>query len=161
MLERYDAKYILVFTTLVVGQDDYGNWGANWAGYGDEGKWMWMARISGKARDRFIYTGFLDAQSAWSDEQTFGEYNSTTNRWEWNDVGGNTTIYKLMSWGKQRWCNQNSATPDTAGVQPEYFKETYFAGLTLSPSDASNKYGRIVPLVCLYEIDWEKYYSGQ
>jgi dolichyl-diphosphooligosaccharide--protein glycosyltransferase len=162
MLERYDAKYILVFTTLVVGQDSQTQqWGASWAGYGDEGKWMWMARISGKAHDRFIYTGFIDEKSAWTNEETFGEYNSTTNRWEWNDVGKNSTIYKLMSWGKQRWCDQNSASIDEYGVQPEYFKEAYFAGVTLSPTDASNKYGRLVPLVCLYEIDWQKYYSSQ
>ena len=161
MLKLYDAKYILVFTTLAVGQDNYGNWGASWAGYGDEGKWTWMARISGKARDRFVYEGFIDGESAWTDEQTFGEYNTTTSRWVWNDVGENSTIYKLMSWGKQRWCDQNGASPDEYGIQPTYFKEAYFAGLTLSPYDASNKYGRIVPLVCLYEIDWEKYYLGQ
>jgi dolichyl-diphosphooligosaccharide--protein glycosyltransferase len=161
MLERYDAKYILVFTTLVVGQDNSGNWGASWAGYGDEGKWMWMARISGKARDRFIYTGFLDEESAWTNEETFGKYNSTTNKWEWNDVGKNSTIYKLMSWGKQRWCIQNNAGTDEPGIEPQYFKEAYFAGVTLSPTDASSKYGRLVPLVCLYEIDWQKYYSSQ
>jgi len=161
MLKLYDAKYILVFATLGIGQTEAGGYGASLYGYGDEGKWMWMARISGKAHDRFVSGGFIDAGSAWTDETKFGNYNNETNAWEWNDVGKSSTIYKLMSWGKQRWCDQNGASPDEAGIQPEYFKEAYFAGVDLSPSDAGRKYGGLVPLVLLYEIDWQKYYSGQ
>ena len=161
MLKLYNAKYILVFTSLGVGQDSTtGAWGASSAGYGDEGKWMWMARISGKAHDRFVSNGFIDEQSMWTDETKFGNYNNETNRWEWNDVGKNSTIHKLMSWGKQRWCDENDATPDESGIQPQYFKEAYFAGLTLSPNSAYSKYGSLVPLVCLYEIDWSTYYSS-
>ncbi|MEM3699334.1 MAG: STT3 domain-containing protein [Candidatus Bathyarchaeia archaeon] len=165
MLELYDpkrTKYILVFTTLLLGQTEGQNY-AYWAGYGDEGKWMWMARISGKARDRFIDKGFIDAGEAWTDETTFGYYNSTQNRWIWNDRGTNSTIYKLMSWAKHRWCETNGVTEisQEAPVQPQYFKEVFFAGLSLSVSDARNKYGGFVPLVCLYEIDWQKYYSSQ
>jgi len=158
MLEKYDAKYILVFTSLGIGQSNE-QWGAGFAGYGDEGKWMWMARISGKARDRLVRNDFLDEDSAWTNEDKFGKYNNETNRWEWNDAGKNSTIYKLMSWGKQRWCDQNSASSDEPGVQPDYFKEAYFAGLGLSPTDARDNYGQIVPLVSLYEIDWQKYYT--
>jgi dolichyl-diphosphooligosaccharide--protein glycosyltransferase len=36
MLKFYDAKYVLVFTSLVTGQS-YSQWYASWAGYGDEG----------------------------------------------------------------------------------------------------------------------------
>jgi len=151
MLKLYDAKYILVFSTF----DTSGNW-LDWAG-GDNGKWMWMARISGKAHDRFLNNGFVDEQSAWTDESAFGSYNTTQNKWVWNERGTNSTIYKLMSWGKGLWCAINQVSdPDTA-VQPLYFKEEYFAGLTLSVNDAKNKYGGVVPLVCLYEIDWQKY----
>jgi len=158
MLKLYDAKYILVFTTLVVGQSGE-QWGAGWAGYGDEGKWMWMARISGQSYDRFVNSGLIDGDSAWTDETKFGNFSQNT--WVWSDIGKNSTIYKLMSWGKQRWCDQNLVSPDELGIEPEYFKEAYFAGLTLSPQDARNKYGGLVPLVCLYEIDWQKYYSSQ
>jgi hypothetical protein len=45
-------------------------------------------------------------------------------------------------------------------VQPEYFKEAYFAGENLNPIDASSKYGGLIPLVALYEIDWQKYYNA-
>jgi dolichyl-diphosphooligosaccharide--protein glycosyltransferase len=166
MLELYDpkrTKYVLVFTTLALGQTSDGQNYAYWAGYGDEGKWMWMARISGKARDRFIDEGLIDAEQAWTDEATFGYWNSTQNRWIWNERGTNSTVYKLMSWGKHRWCETNSVAeiPQETAVEPQYFKEVFFAGLSLSVDDARSKYGGLVPLVCLYEIDWQKYYSGQ
>jgi dolichyl-diphosphooligosaccharide--protein glycosyltransferase len=172
MLELYNAKYVLVFTSLATGQDSTtGQWGAQWAGYGDEGKWMWMARISGEAQSRFVkgdtngdgtvdIFNLIDEASSWTDENRFGMYNETLGQWVWNSTGQDSTIYKLMSWGKQRWCDQNSATPDAYGIQPQYFKEAYFAGLTLSPNSAYSKYGGLVPLVCLYEIDWQQYYSS-
>ena len=55
------------------------------AGLGDEGKWMWMARISGQAKDRLINQGFMDPNTAWTDEYAFGNVSSSTNQWEWND----------------------------------------------------------------------------
>jgi asparagine N-glycosylation enzyme membrane subunit Stt3 len=159
MLAKYDAKYILVFTTLgIVTSSTQQYYVASPAGYGDEGKWMWMARISGQARDRFIQEGFIDENSSWTNEATFGSVDSTTGTWVWNDVGKSSTIYKLMSWAKQRWCDVSGmgyVVPDEAGVQPEYFKEAYFAGLDASPST----YGGLIPLVALYEIDWQKYYN--
>ncbi|MCW3993563.1 MAG: glycosyltransferase family 39 protein [Candidatus Bathyarchaeota archaeon] len=143
MLKLYDAKYILVFTTLDVN--------GRWIGYGDEGKWMWMARISGKASDRL--------QSSWTDESAFGKYNSSTRKWDWNPLGMNSTIYKLMAWGKHRWCEGKVRDPEedewirnglsAADIEPKYFKEAYFAGL-----DAGQEYGGIVPLICLYKIDY-------
>jgi len=161
MLERYNAKYILVFVTLGIAQSSSGSsYVVRFVGYGDEGKWMWMARISGQARDRFIAEGLLDEDSAWTDEKTF--VNTTSG--QWLDAGKNTTIYKLMSWAKQRWADvsgvQSGITADEAGVQPTYFKEAFFAGENLSAIDASAKYGGLIPIVALYEIDWQKYYNA-
>ncbi len=155
MLKSYKADYILVFTTA----DTNGRW----IGYGDEGKWMWMARISGKAQDRFVDNGLIDEQFSWTDESAFGVYNSTTGKWDWNRLGMNSTVYKLMAWGKHRWCENKAADPEEAewsrnglsveDIKPKYFKEAYFAGVE------GSGYGGIVPLVLLYEIDWQKYYS--
>jgi len=164
MLECYNAKYILVFTTLGLGtsttQQQYI---VSPAGFGDEGKWMWMARISGKARDRFIQTGFIGEELAWTDENDFGSRDNETGAWQWNNVGKNSAIYKLLSWAKQRWVTVSGeayqVVADEEGVQPEYFKEAYFAGVDLNPIDASAKYGGLIPLVALYEIDWQKYYT--
>ncbi|NIO37961.1 hypothetical protein GTO27_09695 [Candidatus Bathyarchaeota archaeon] len=166
MLREYDAEYILVFTTLALGQtQDAAQTYANWAGYGEEGKWMWMARISGKAHDRFIENGFVDEQSSWTDESAFGHFNESTRRWDWNILGMSSTVYKLMAWGKHRWCEENNAIdPEvqywndnnltTENIKPSYFEEAYFAGVD------QGGYGGLVPLVCLYRVDWQKYYDG-
>jgi dolichyl-diphosphooligosaccharide--protein glycosyltransferase len=163
MLALYNASYILIFTTLRLDvSSDQTHYIASGAGYGDEGKWVWMARISGNARDRLIQTGFIDKNSAWTNENNFGVADNTTGKWIWNDMGTNSTIYKLLSWVKQRWCDVEGGgyvVPDEPGVQPMYFKEAYFAGLDLSPVDAAQKYGGI-PLVALYEIDWQTYYNA-
>jgi dolichyl-diphosphooligosaccharide--protein glycosyltransferase len=169
MLTHYNAKYVLVFTTLALGSSggqDY----ATWAGYGDEGKWMWMARISGTAQSRFLIgdinndgvteiPNLIDEASSWTNETSFGAYDSN-NRWVWNNMGTNSTIYKLMSWGKQTWTTQNSVAnvneqgSTESAVEPQYFKEAKFSGLDLTAADARSKYGGIVPLILLYEIEY-------
>jgi len=155
MLKQYGAQYILVFVTA--GSD--GSF-VNWAG-GDNGKWTWMAEISGAAQQRFIDNGFIDAASSWQNESSFGSYSNTTSAWVWNNVGLNSTVYKLMSWGKDRWCQVNGVTDPDAGnvTQPTYFDEQFFSGETLTPTEAQSDYGGLVPLVCLYKIDWQKYYQ--
>ena len=139
MLKKYDADYILVFT--VFGQDGKWNQGIS---FGDEGKWMWMARISGQ-------------RYGWN-ETDFGSYNATTQQWEWNDRGKNTMIYKLMTYGRHEWSRKYTGgipTPETP-VTLQYFKPVRFFGIENSPTD--NPYGGVFPLVCLYQVDWEAYY---
>ena len=158
MLKQYNAKYILVFITVQVGTSNNAYY-ADFGRYGDEAKWSWMARISGAARQRFINSSFIDEASAWTDESTFGSTDTTTNTWVWNDAGTNSTVYKLMSYAKDRW-GQVSGTPNSVstnfgGVIPTYFKEAYFSGEETNPF----AYGGIVPIVALYEIDYEKYNS--
>ena len=165
MLEQYDAEYILVFTTLALGTSSDGSYYvAQPAGFGDEGKWSWMARISGQARERFIENGILSAEAAWTDEDDFGAVNVETRMWEWNEAGKNSTVYKLLSWAKQRWVEvggeESAVQADEAGVEPTFFKEAYFAGENLTAIEASVKYGGLIPIVALYEIDWESYYNA-
>lgn len=119
-----------------------------------------MARISGQAQERFNKTGYMTPEFSWNNESAFGAYNNQTNAWEWNSMGQNSTIYKMMSWAKQQYATVWGITADEAGVQPDYFTETYFAGLELPPNQAASQYGLLVPLVCLYKIDWQKYYSA-
>ena len=163
MLEQYDAKYILVFTTLGLSSSSDGSYYiASSVGYGDEGKWSWMARISGQARDRFIQDGYLSEEDAWTDESDFGTYNAN-GAWEWNNAGTNSTVYKLLSWAKQSWVD-NAGTyqvyADEEGVEPTYFKQAYFAGLELTLAEAAAKYSGLIPVVALYEIDWDAYYAA-
>ena len=159
MLEKYNAKYILVFTVLQIQTTDSGGYQVVSAGYGDEGKWYWMARISGQARDRFISEGLLDENSAWTDDTYF--YNQTTG--VWYDQAKDATVYNLMGWAKQRWCDVSGGgyvTPDETGVEPTYFTEAYFSGEDLSLTDVATVYGGLIPMVCLYEINWDAYYNS-
>jgi len=150
MLKAFNAKYVLVFVTF----DANGNWYDG--GGGDNGKWTWMARISGKARDRFISSGYLTEPTAWTNETKFGNF--TNNKWVWNEAGKQTTVYTLMGWGKNQWCSDKVTDPDAGNVTtPKYFKEAYFSGKALTQDDSKNKYGSIVPLVCLYKIDYDAY----
>ena len=49
--------------------------------------------------------------------------------------------------------NQITVTPDMTTTQPTYFKEAFFAGLNVSPT----QYGGLVPVVAIYSIDWAAY----
>lgn len=166
MLANYDAKYILVFVTLgLSASSDQSYYVAQFAGFGDEGKWSWMARISGQARDRLIQEGYMNANESWTDETAFGKVSNTSNTWEWNDMGKNSTIYKLMSYAKQRWVDvsgsAHNVVSDQTDVQaPTYFKEAYFAGEDYNPIEASAKTAGLIPVVALYEIDWDAYYNA-
>jgi hypothetical protein len=79
-----------------------------------------------------------------------------------------------MSYAKHQWIV--TTTPSLAESDsdyvgaPIYFKEAFFAGKTLSADVSLSNYGAIgytsdktavgiIPLVCLYEIDWQKYNS--
>jgi dolichyl-diphosphooligosaccharide--protein glycosyltransferase len=166
MLKTYDAEYILVFITLQIGSSStqQGAYVASFSRFGDEAKWSWMAEISGHARQRLIDSGFMNANAAWTDQNAFGAPNNETGAWEWNDMGKNSTIYKLMTYAKQRWVEDTGALygviAEEGPVVPEYFTETYFAGLNLNPIDAQSKYGGLIPMVALYKIDWQKYYNA-
>jgi asparagine N-glycosylation enzyme membrane subunit Stt3 len=161
MLSTYGqerVKYILVFTVLAVQQvqttDGQSMYVAYPYGLGDEGKWMWMARISGGAQQRLIDEGFMDANTAWTDEYSFG--NSTNNQWVWNAQGLNTTIYKLLTTAEHTFTNSTNGlvTPSSTAVDLKYFDVEYISGAEISDL---GQYGGLIPLVALYKIDWAAY----
>ncbi|MDR0373762.1 MAG: hypothetical protein LBI79_09515 [Nitrososphaerota archaeon] len=161
MLSTYgqkNVKYIAIFTVLYIpssGTED--SYYAYPAGYGDEGKWMWMARISGQDKQRFIDQGFISEADAWVDENAFGQAPSGGG-WEWNARGDNTTIALLLNYAEVVYCwNMGNygltITPDRELEPPKYFEPIYFGGINTSPF----QYGRLVPLVVIYEIQWDLY----
>ncbi|MEJ2114109.1 MAG: hypothetical protein P8X62_10625, partial [Flavobacteriaceae bacterium] len=165
MLERYDAKYILVFHTVFIGAtEDQSNYVATSGIWGDEGKWSWMASISGDHREKFIEEGWIDEESMWTDESDFGSLSQQTNSWVWNTKGKESTIYKLMSWARQLYTESeivqaSSPIPvinDETGVEPTYFKPIYISGVNTPPT----KYFGVIPLVALYEIDYDGFYNA-
>jgi dolichyl-diphosphooligosaccharide--protein glycosyltransferase len=158
MLTTYDqsrTQYILIFLVLQISQQSNQQiYVASPAGLGDEGKWSWMARISGEASQRLINASYMDQNSAWTDENAFGIVNNQTSQWQWNAKGMDSVIYKLMSFTEERYCNNTGGLvqPHALGIEPVYFKEQFIAGLDQSPF----QYG-IVPLVALFKIDWAAY----
>jgi len=168
MLSTYNNKdnpgrvnYILVFTVLGISQTSTGSYVAIPAGYGDEGKFVWMARISGDAKNRLINEGLMNPATAWTDEKVFGETSNQTNRWVWNDQGLNCTVEELMNYAEVQYCNHwtsagVSLSSDLITTTPTYFKQAYIGGLETSPF----QYGGIVPLIAIYSIDWDAYYAA-
>jgi dolichyl-diphosphooligosaccharide--protein glycosyltransferase len=164
MLSTYGqdrVKYIAVFTVLGMSQSTTAanTFTAFPSGYGDEGKWVWMARISGEARDRFVKDGFISADEMWSNETSFGSSNSETGQWQWNERGLNCTVEELMNFALVTYstvvsqAGSYTVQPSEQATVPTYFRMAYFAGLDISPIE----YSGLVPIVAIYSIDWAAY----
>ncbi len=124
ILREYEATHVLVFTTFRSDGTDQG--------WGDEGKWWWMARIANgtewKGETVKIY------------EEDFGSRNEE-GRWVWSEKGQATVIYKLMQYGRETRLGGQSA------LQLEHFEEAYFS--------EGGVYGQAIPLVCIYKINYD------
>ena len=163
MLNSYGqsrVKYIAVFEVIQISTSSNGasSYVASPAGYGDEGKWVWMARISGQAQTRLIKEGFMNPAKAWTNESQFGSSNPTTGRWQWNDQGLNCTVFELLNFAVVHYANTMTSlgvnvSPDQTTTPPTYFKYAYFAGEQTAPT----QYGGLVPIIAIYEIDWAAY----
>ncbi len=123
-------------------------------GYGDEGKWYWMARIGNddeKAAAR--YGEFFKEEG--NGTNTFGFSDQTTDTsprpfFQWNDLGAQTVIYKMMVAAKE---DVNAAgefwpqTTESGGSEGfTYFKNPQFFTSNIG----------IYASVAIFEID----YSG-
>jgi len=130
-----NVSHVLVFTTF----DQNGND----AGFGDEGKWRWMARIPGLDDESF---GNFTLGTDW-----LGDKNENNQRdpeelvpnWK----GGNSTIYKMMTYGKKDVLQQLPLEP------LQYFEKAYFSRTPETAQVALRNYG-VVPLVCVYKINY-------
>ncbi len=137
-----NISHVLVFTTF----DQNGND----AGFGDEGKWRWMARIPGLDDASF---GNFTLGTDW-----LGDINENNQRDPEelvpNVKGQNSTIYKMMTYGKK------DVFPDAPALQQlsleplQYFEKAYFSRTQETVQQALRNYG-IVPLVLVYKINYE------
>ncbi len=167
MLSNYGTGYVLVFPVLQlqIGSDGSLS-GVKFSGYGDDGKWYWMARISGEATARLMTDQtfgqtWMNSNYQWLNETSFG--NTTTSStggqtFTYNDFGLNSTVYKLMSYAEQQWAGLNgvSSSDQTADL-PSYFTQVYISGVNTSPTTAYYNYGGLIPLVALYKINYDAY----
>lgn len=164
MLSTYDqsrTKYVLVFLTLGLSQGTTTDsttpqYYAVQGGFGDEGKWFWMARISGGANTRLLNGGFMNSTDQWTDEFAFGNYSNSTNQWVWNNRGMNSTIYKLLTNAEQEYCTSTGGqvTATSTVATPTYFTIEKL----IAPSNPL-QFGGWIPVVALYKINWDAYNS--
>jgi dolichyl-diphosphooligosaccharide--protein glycosyltransferase len=134
ILKKYDVTHVLVFTTF------NGEGNLVMAG-GDEGKWEWMAKIPGLDPEPFgNYTLGYD----WVDINRDGQIESVEVMQ--NSKGQNTTLYKLMHYGRHMTVWQVSS------IQLEYFEEAYFSRKHGSREPAPGT--SVIPLVCVYKVNY-------
>jgi dolichyl-diphosphooligosaccharide--protein glycosyltransferase len=134
ILKGFNATYVAVFTTFYSGSVS-GYTAGDDVGYGDEGKWTWMAKIAN-----------LDDKSFGN--YTLGKdrvYDSSTEEYTYIDnvKGQNTTLYILMTFAKDI---KLSYTPtvsllDSSG---KGFKSAYLS--------TGKDYGGIIILVAVYKV---------
>lgn len=140
ILEQNLSKptHVVVFTTFYPEQDeDTGEVTINDVGWGDEGKWRWMARISEPL------TGVNDtAYRQYEADPDTGAIQDVG----WNDRGMNTVIYKLMRYGQEMLVY---GAPQS--VTLDHFEKAYFS----QTGDSPRSYGGAIPLVCVYKINYE------
>ena len=177
MLNNYEnynnpgrANYIVVFTVLQIQQSSSGTgYTASPSGYGDEGKWEWMASISGTAEQWYLTHGvdktdYMSATTStvWKDQSSFGAVSNTTGQFVWNDQGENCTINELMNSAWNQYCSYWTSAgvtitpPNTTTSKPTYFSLVELAGGTTSPF----AYEGLVPLVAIYKINYPAYYNA-
>ncbi len=165
--ENYDnpgrTNYVVVFLVLAVQQSSSGSssYTATPAGYGDEGKFVWMARISGTYEQTYLNDGYMTPTTSWKDETSFGSYSNTTGAWTWNLRGDNCTINELMYDAAYQYCQLvtqagYSISPSWTATMPKYFTPVEIAGISTSPF----QYGGLVPLVAIYQVNYPAYYAA-
>ena len=135
ILEKYDATHVLVFTTFSLDEED----NIVEVGWGDEGKWRWMARIS-EPFTRMNDTGYRNMV-----------FNEDTGSWDdtgWNERGLNSVIYKLMRHGQEVTLNMAPSVILSHFELAFYSQDPQFGSL--------RNYGGAVPVVCVYKINYER-----
>jgi dolichyl-diphosphooligosaccharide--protein glycosyltransferase len=141
-------KYVLLFLTF---------WSSGQSGGygGDEGKWVWMARIANSSTTvRNLYSSEWGAweYKEWgtsSENTTFGNY--TSSGFVWNDLGKTTLFYQLNEKAK------NDTTGGTTGPTLTYFTNPEYFVSTVGSSASSGTTYYLYAEVCLFEVDYAAY----
>ncbi len=134
-LKEYDVTYIVVYTTFYQDGSD--------AVYGDEGKWRWMARIGALNDTQY---GNLTLGVDWSD--TNGDNQRSNDELIPNELGMNTTLYKLMHYARDV-VSQGSSTIELEhfeGPPQGYFSQKVGAVVSI---------GDFAPLVAVYKVNYD------
>lgn len=146
ILEKYERdgrrpEYIVVFTTFDTNGYD--------RGYGDEGKWRWMAKIAASRFGNYFDDesfGNITLGTDWVDKNDDGTYRGQEQEeLVPNAKGQNSTIYKLMTYAKEHVLNREPS------VQLTHFDLNLGY---LSATSAEDNYGGIIVLIAVYKIQY-------
>ena len=142
ILKHYNVTHVVVFVTFEKTYGSFVQLG------GDNAKWQWMAKIPGLDDSAF---GNFTLGFNWHDVNGDGTYYTSsgyvdTNEIFKNSLGQNTTLYRLMSYGRDVVMQTYSS------IILQCFKEAYFSQTIGSPSGAGGT--SYVPLVCVYEVEY-------
>jgi dolichyl-diphosphooligosaccharide--protein glycosyltransferase len=144
-------KYVLLYLTFwSTGQ--YGGYG------GDEGKWVWMARIANSStyvKDLYYPSWPKWEYNEWGpglSNDTFGYY-SSSGAFVWNALGKTTVFYELSQ----------KAINDTIGVSshtPTYFNNSKYFVDVVGSTTSSGTTVYLYAAVCLFQVDYAAYNSA-
>jgi dolichyl-diphosphooligosaccharide--protein glycosyltransferase len=142
ILRNYNVTHVVVFVTFEKTYGSFVQLG------GDNAKWQWMAKIPGLNDADF---GNFTLGYDWYDVNGDGTYYDSsgyvdTNEIFSNSLGQNSTLFRLMSYGRDMTMRTYSS------ITLQYFEEAYFSQKHGSPSAAKGT--SYVPLVCVYEVKY-------
>ncbi|MHC3128514.1 MAG: glycosyltransferase family 39 protein [Candidatus Bathyarchaeota archaeon] len=148
ILERFNERgehnitHILVFHTFAT--DGSSNTIYD-AGYGDEGKWRWMARIGGLDDNK--YGNYTSLGMDWVDTNDDGQVDD--DELIVNELGNSTVLYKLMHYAS------DTLTAGYSDIELEYFEAAYFSqdAETLQWIPRSDDY--FAAAVCVYKVNYD------
>lgn len=138
---EYNITHVLVFHTFATdGSEIYD------AGYGDEGKWRWMARIGGLDDEKY---GNNTLGIDWVDTNEDGQFNE--GELIANELGNSTVIYKLMHYAS------DTLVYGSSDIQLEHFEPAYFSqkgGQELQWYQRSER-EQFAAVVCVYKVNYD------
>ena len=130
ILDNFDAEYVTIFMSFDIEGNDMG--------YGDEGKWRWMARIAGLDDTKYgNYSLGLD----WIDTNEDGQ--AADSELIVNELGNSSVLYKLMHYARDMVISGSS------DIDLEHFEEAFFTTPQLFPMSDSEYF---TAMVCANKI---------
>jgi dolichyl-diphosphooligosaccharide--protein glycosyltransferase len=140
---EYNVTHVLVFVTFATDGSSDTTYDA---GYGDEGKWRWMAKIGALDDDKY---GNYTLGTDWIDVNDNKQYDEDDDELVVNELGNSTVLYKLMHYASE------TLTRGYSDIELEYFEEAYFSqkAETLQWYPRSNDY--FAPAVCVYKVNYD------
>ncbi|TRO52998.1 hypothetical protein E2P63_02835 [Candidatus Bathyarchaeota archaeon] len=140
-MKAYDVTHVVVFTSF--GTDGQSSTLSD-AGYGDEGKWRWMAKI-GELDDELYgnYTLGVD----WTDVNENGS--PENDELIANIMGNSTVLYKLMHYAS------NSLVYGSTDINLEHFELAYCSQNSENIKWFQDSNGYSSAIVCVYEVIYD------